>query len=124
EALVASKNKLFETHDSLADASQEFEANVKRFALFMESVEGIGDGLVDGLAGDTSKAYTFADIEPRWIAADGAMESRIEFLERVMILQSVLIEQSIDNADLTGLQIRLDAFKTSSAEFLAHPSFD
>jgi hypothetical protein len=87
QALSAYDGKLAEflaAHESWARARRELKENTDLFEALGMEMEDMGDGAVELLEKEPTRAVTWQDdVAAAWAAADGCMEGRIYMLEQV-----------------------------------------
>ena len=84
------KIQTIEFSKNYVEASNQLKQAASDFIEFMSVVEDIGDAAVEDLENNPNRSYNWRQLQPRWEAADGAMEARIALLERMHYYQRIV----------------------------------
>ncbi|EAR08799.1 methyl-accepting chemotaxis protein [Reinekea blandensis] len=107
------------------ETKTEFDAVTARFVELGEAMEEIGDGAVETLEANPDRFYRWSgDLDSRWAAADGGMESNIGLLWGLYHLNDLLAQQGDKTAIKAEIDEALRFQKEASNEMLETGLFD
>lgn len=128
----AVQGELIEKYQAYRSLRSEFDANTEKFVLLGQYIEEIGDGAVEEIEANPFAPRTWTDdLQPRWKAADGGMESNIGLLWQLYYLERLLaggdpaiLEGQIQDALKFQMAAADGMFSTRRFNETAGPAYD
>ncbi len=119
------RDRLIETYTPFLSAHRKAMADLDDFKLFLDLVEQVGDGELDGLARTPDRQLSWnSGLKDRWLAADYAMESRIALLEYIEHYQRLISFQGEPQAMLGEMGAWDLMFQQSVGEAIQLAAYD
>lgn len=116
---------IFGTFQEFEETKRDFNSLVTEFVQLGEEMEAIGDGAVEEIEANPTGLYQWeGDLDKRWAAADGGMESNIGLLWGLFHVERLLAQDGDTAEAEKEILAALEFQKEASNEMLSSGRFD
>ncbi len=116
---------IFGTFQEFEETKRDFNSLVSEFVQLGEEMEAIGDGAVEEIEANPTGLYQWeGDLDQRWAAADGGMESNIGLLWGLFHVERLLAQDGDTAEAEKEILAALEFQREASNEMLSSGRFD
>jgi len=116
---------IFGTFQEFEETKRDFNSLVTEFVQLGEEMEAIGDGAVEEIEANPTGLYQWeGDLDQRWAAADGGMESNIGLLWGLFHVERLLAQDGDTAEAEKEILAALEFQREASNEMLSSGRFD